>query len=84
MYFCLFVFFPLSLSQSLYVHNIVFLVAIFARFRTTLYVRNNLTTLHPVELNGHGGSSRLVFPEGVLAAWHKRRSTYCGELCPKG
>ncbi|CAK9077226.1 unnamed protein product [Durusdinium trenchii] len=37
-----------------------------AQFRTTLYVRNNLTTLHPVELNGHGGSSRLVFPEGVL------------------
>ena len=37
------------------------------RYRTTLYVRNNLTALHQVELIGHGGSSRLVFPEGVLA-----------------
>lgn len=37
-----------------------------AQYRTTLYVRNNLTTLHQVELVGHGGSSRLVFPEGVL------------------
>ncbi|CAE7174781.1 unnamed protein product [Symbiodinium pilosum] len=38
-----------------------------AQYRTTLYVRNNLTALHQVELIGHGGSSRLVFPEGVLA-----------------
>ncbi|CAJ1413109.1 unnamed protein product [Effrenium voratum] len=37
-----------------------------AQYRTKLYVRNNLTALHQVELKGHGGSSRLVFPEGVL------------------
>eukprot|EP00930_Biecheleria_cincta_P056834 TRINITY_DN4286_c2_g1_i1.p1 TRINITY_DN4286_c2_g1~~TRINITY_DN4286_c2_g1_i1.p1 ORF type:complete len:2040 (+),score=417.86 TRINITY_DN4286_c2_g1_i1:269-6121(+) len=35
-------------------------------YRSTLYVRNNLTALHKVELTGHGGSSRLVFPERVL------------------
>lgn len=35
-------------------------------YNTTLYVRNNLTMLHPVRLNGIGGSGRLVFPNGSL------------------
>jgi hypothetical protein len=47
------------------------------RFRTTLYVRNNLTTLHPVELNGHGGSSRLVFPDGILAPRTRSALAFC-------
>lgn len=29
-------------------------------YNTTLYLRNNLTTLHPVRLNGVGGSGRRV------------------------
>lgn len=35
-------------------------------YNTTLYLRNNLTTLHPVMLNGVGGSGRLVFRDGAM------------------
>ena len=55
-------------------HNVC--ITCVMRFRTTLYVRNNLTTLHPVELNGHGGSSRLVFPDGILAPWTSALATH--------
>ena len=59
---------------------------VWCRYRTTLYVRNNLTTLHQVELVGHGGSSRLVFPEGVLVLRRKTEALLTlhapPSLCP--
>jgi len=52
--------------SDLHIGPIVFEPKQHNTYNTTLYVRNNLTMLHPVRLSGVGGSGRLVFRDGAL------------------